>query len=187
MSWFEVANELLPKIRVGDTQAAITRISAELKSLPHGPFHQILQLDFANQPKDIATHFDAFLKKQKSQFTVGAVYTETNGFDINPDRWYFDVFAYREYGGYDDYDWLSNWDSGSWPDMPLIGLEPLQEVYGSMAFRDQSHHEASEFCSLLVVAKFQDLIRRSLSFMRMLDVPLLATSHDYDFIAELKK
>jgi len=71
--------------------------------------------------------------------------------------------------------------------MTLTGLEALQAVYDSDAFRDTAYREACEFCSLVVVTKFQDLIRRSLPFTRELDVPVLATSHEYDFIAEFRK
>jgi hypothetical protein len=135
----------------------------------------------------VAEHFDSFLCEQKARFEVGAVYTETNGFDVNTDRWYFDVFAYRTYGGHRDYDWLSDWDSEYSLDMTLIGLEALQTVYDSDAFRDENYRHACEICSLLVVSKFQELVRRCVPLMRELNVPLLATAHEYDFIAELRK
>jgi hypothetical protein len=187
MKWFDIAEELFPKVKIGDTEAAVARVSEVLQSLPLSPFHRILDLHFTNRPEDVAAHFDSFIRAQKAKFKLGAVYTETNGFDINPDRWYFDLFAYRKYGGSDDYDWLSDWDSEDYPGLTLTGLEVLQAVYDSDAFQDETFEQAREFCSLLVVSKFQDLVRRSVLFMRELDVPLLATSHDYDFIAEFRK
>ena len=187
MRWFEIAEELSSKVKDGNTQAVLNRVSEVLRSLPPSPFHLVLDLDFTNRPEHVAEHFDRFLHVQKSRFKLGAVYTETNGFDINPDRWYFDLFAYHEYGGHEDYDWLSNWDSEDSPDMTLTGLEALQAVYDSHAFRDKAFGQACEFCSLLVLSRFQDLVRRSVPFMRELDVPLLATSHEYDFIAEFRK
>ena len=84
-----------------------------------------------------------------------------NGFDINPDRWFFDVFAYTEYGGHDDHDWIADWQSESYDDMTITGLEQLQEVYASPAFRDKRFTDASYLAGLLVVTKFQDLIRRA--------------------------
>ena len=97
MKWFDIANELSPTVREGNTQIAVNRVAEALRTFPSSPFHKILDLDFTNRPEDIAAHFDNFLRLQKTNFKVGAVYTETNGFDINPDRWYFDLFAYREY------------------------------------------------------------------------------------------
>ena len=49
------------------------------------------------------------------------------------------------------------------------------------------HKETMGYCSLLVVCKFQELIRGSVASMKELNVPLLATSHEYDFIAEFRK
>ena len=185
MEWYEVAAELNEKIVSGDTESAIERISQELRELPDSPFHVALTLGFTNTPEQVADHFDRFLIDQR--FEVKAVYTETNGFDINPDRWFFDVFAFQSYGGSEDLDWLCEWDSGSSPDMTLTGMEELQKVYDSEAFENDEFSKAGEFSSLLVVSKFQDLIRRSIPHMKKLESPLLATSHDYDFIAEFKK
>ena len=41
--------------------------------------------------------------------------------------------------------------------------------------------------ALLVVTKFQDLIRRAAPHMRELRFPLLATAHDYEFIFETRR
>ena len=187
MSWFELAAELTPSVQHGDTSTAITRISEKLRMLPSGPYHSILHLDFTNSPQNVSSHFDRFIEAQKGRHSVAAIYTETNGFDINPDRWYFDVFSYKEYGGHDDYDWLAHWDSDNWIQMTLTGMEPLQAVYEADIRADKAHQVAREYCSLLVVAKFQDLVRRSIPFMQELNVPLLATGHDYDFIAEFSE
>jgi hypothetical protein len=46
--------------------------------------------------------------------------------------------------------------------------------------------ESEDYASLLVVVRFQDLIKRSACQMSKLKVPLLATSHDYDFIYEFR-
>jgi hypothetical protein len=138
MRWFDIAKELSPSVKAGNTQVAVTRVAEVLSTLPSSPFHQILEIDFTNRPPDVAARFDGLLRAQKLNFELRAVYTETNGFDINPDRWYFDVFAYRAYGGHQDYDWLSNWESEPFPDMTLTGLESLQAVYDSGAFRDKA-------------------------------------------------
>ena len=88
MRWFDIAKELSPGIKEGNTQAAVKRVSEVLRLLPQSPFHQALELDFTNSPEGVAEHFDRFFRAQKSNFNIGAIYTETNGFDINPDRWY---------------------------------------------------------------------------------------------------
>jgi hypothetical protein len=109
-----------------------------------------------------------------------------NGFDINPARWFFDVFAYNDYGGHGEYDWLADWQSDPYDDMTITGLARLQEVYASAAFRDQRFNDAGYVAGLLVVTRFQDLIRRATRHMHGLHFPLLATAHDYDFISEVR-
>ncbi len=184
---FAVESKLQPKVRAGNTKPVITEVSKILKSLPTGPFHQVLKMEFTNPPDKVARYFDRFLRKEKKRFEVAAVYTETNDFSINPDKWFFDVFAYCEYGGHKDYMWLGDWESDVHPSATLKGMERLQAVYASDAFHDEVHEDARELCSLLVVCKFQDLIRRSVPLMKELAVPLLATAHDYVCIAEFRK
>ncbi len=68
--------------------------------------------------------------------------------------------------------------------MTITGLEPLQEVYASDAFRTEEFDDACDLAGLLVIIKFQDLVRRAAPQMRELKFPLLVTAHDYDFIFE---
>lgn len=211
----EVAERLDPTLRKGDTQSAVLRRVSDIirKEIPEGPYHKLLELDFTNDPKEVAAHIDGFIRAQKESFPVAAVYAEMNGFDINPDEWHFDLSDYRQYEGRDDSDWLSGWDSGDHPPMTLTGMEALQEVYAAVdedededdeheddddeeeedeaeeigAEETEEDHQTEYFCSLLVMLKFQDLIRRSVPFMKELESPLLATAHEYVSIAEFRK
>jgi hypothetical protein len=185
--FFEIQDELMPVLRAGDTARCERTVAERLAALPQSPFHIAIELSITNSPADIAAHFDGFFRQEAVRFKIGAAYTEMNGFDINPDRWFFDVFAFTEYGGHDDYDWISDWQSESYEDMTITGLERLQEVYASPAFRDKRFKDAGYVAGLLVVTKFQDLIRRAAPHMRELHFPLLATAHDYDFIYEARR
>ncbi len=185
--FFEIQNELMPVLRAGDTARCERTVADRLAGLPQSPFHVAIDLTITNTPADIAAHFDGFFRQEAKRFKIGAAYTEMNGFDINPDRWFFDVFAFREYGGLDDYDWLADWQSENYVDMTITGLERLQAVYAGPAFRDKRFKDAGHLAGLLVVTKFQDLIRRAAPLMHELHFPLLATAHDYDFIFEARQ
>lgn len=187
MSWLKLAEKLDPLIKKGDTQTCAAAVVKALGKIKKGPFHKVLSLDFSNSPTEVARYFDEFIRAEKKRMMVRAVYTETNGFDINPGRWFCDAFAFTQYGGQDDYDWLADWESGDYKSLTLTGMEDLQKVYGSAESSNAENSEAISLCSLLVVLKFQDLIRRSIPLMSELNVPLLATGHDYDFIAQFKK
>lgn len=181
----ELMEQLTPALRSGDLALCERTVADRLAMLPRSPFHVVLDLAMTNDPKSVAASFDDFFRHQP-QIRIAAAYTEMNGFDINPDRWYFSAFAYEQYGGHNDYDWLSDWQSGKYEDMVISGLEPLQEVYASSAFRDKQFLDACHVTSLLVVVRFQDLIRRAAPHMQRLRFPLLATAHDYDFIYEVR-
>jgi hypothetical protein len=186
MAWFALAAELVPELRKGNLDLCIDRTVSTLKSMVDCPFQIASQSRFTTSPTDVARYFDAFISEQSRLFDLKAVYAEMNGFDINPDRWFFSLFAYDTYGGHEDYDWLSDWNSEFYPEMTLTGMEPLQEAYASEAFRNEALSEAVDYASLLVVLRFQDLIRRSAAQMKTLKTPLLATAHEYDFIYEFR-
>lgn len=174
-----------PDVLAGEADRCVERAKTALRGLPASPFHIALELTITNLPAGIAAHLDRFITQEEGRFEVGAIYVEMNGFSINPGRWFFDAFAFEEYGGHDDYDWLADWQSGGFPDMTLTGLEPLQAIYNTSTFRDQRHREAREITDLLVVFLFQELISRASKHMSKLQFPLLATAHDYDLIQEI--
>jgi len=182
---FELQEQLTPVLRAGDLVRCEQTVVERLSALPRSPFHVVLDLSITNKPEDVAAYFDDFFRQQPCSL-IAAAYTEMNGFDINPNLWFCSPFAYQRYGGHDDYDWLSNWQSGEYDYMVIRGLESLQQIYASHAFRDKRFSDACAVSSLLVVIRFQDLIRRAASQMRELRFPLLASAHDYDFVYEIR-
>lgn len=185
--FFELQDQLLSVLRAGDLAQCERVVATRLAQLPRSPFHIILDLSITTKPLDLAAGFDEFFQQVGASFKIGAAYTEMNGFDINTDLWFCQPFAYKSYGGRDDYDWLSDWQGETEGIIPIKGLEALQEVYAGDAFRDEQFDDACSVTSLLVVIRFQDLIRRAASHMRELRFPLLATAHDYDFIYEIRR
>lgn len=185
--FFQLQDELASVLRAGDTVRCERTVAERLAIIPRSPFHIALDLSITNPLAEVAAHFDGFFRQEAARFPIGAAYTEMNGFDINPDRWYFDVFAYKQYGGHDDYDWLSDWQSESYDDMTITGLERLQEVYASEAFDSGEFSDAAYVAGLLVVTKYQDFIRRTEPHMQELRFPLLVTAHEYDFIYEVRR
>lgn len=184
---FELQDQLAPILRSGDLAQCERIVSARLAALPVSPFHIILDLPITTDAEGLAAGFDEFFQQQGARFKIEAAYTEMNGFDINTDLWFCQPFAYRQYGGLDDFDWLSDWQSDEEGGFAIEGLEQLQAVYASDAFRDDRFDDACSVTSLLVVIRFQDLIRRAAAHMQGLRFPLLATAHDYDFICAVRR
>lgn len=183
--FFDTMERLTPQLRAGDLAGCEAAAIAALQALPPSPFHVAADLAVANDPVDAARYFDGFYVKAARRRTVRAVYTELNGFDINPGRWFCDVFGYTTDGGLDDLDWLSDWQDESADDYTLTGLEPLQAVYAGPAFRDPVARDARLLSNVVVVTKFQRFVQRAAEHMTALRVPLYVTAHDYDFVARL--
>jgi len=183
--FFQTMEQLTPQLRAGDLVGCEACAGDALRALSKSPFHIAADLAITNDPTEAAKHFDDFFRAESKRFGVRAVYTEMNGFDINPDRWYCDLFAYADDGGLDDFDWLSDWQSKPCEDYTITGLEQLQAVYASKAFQDEANRDACYLSSVVVVVKFQRFIQRAAERMTALRVPLYATAHDFDFIARL--
>jgi len=180
----DLIDELSPVLLKGEIGECIKRASEKLRELPENPFSEVLNLEFTNDLKEVANCFEQFIRNADNKFEINVLYTETNGFDINPDVWYFDIFGYVQHGGLDDLDWLADWQIESSGGFVLTGMESLQSVYSSDAFGNSEYEIACEYASLLVVLKFQKLFQKSLQAIGGLSINVLATSHDYDFIYE---
>ena len=184
--YFETIDRLDPILRNGDVAVCEREAVGVMNSLRESPFHIVSMLSISNDPISAARHFDAFYDKESSRIPIAVVYTEMNGFDINTDRWFCDLFAYTKYGGQDDYDWLADWQSEPFPDYTILGLDQLQLVFGSEAKYKDEFSDARFIADLLVVIKFQAFMKAVAREMRTLNVPLFVTAHDYDFIAEIQ-
>jgi hypothetical protein len=91
--FFQTINRLTPQLRAGDLAGCELAVANTLRSLPVTPFHIAIDLRITNDPGEAARHFDAFFRAASEVLDVRALYTEMNGFDINPNRWYCDLFA----------------------------------------------------------------------------------------------
>ena len=84
--FFDTMERLTPQLRAANLDACESAAIDTLLALPKSPFHIVADIGITNDPSDIAAHFDRFFGNESARFDVKAVYTEMNGFDINPDR-----------------------------------------------------------------------------------------------------
>jgi hypothetical protein len=182
--FFQTMEQLEPVLRAGGLEACEKTVVEKIRQLPRSPFDLSIEVAISNDPADAAKTFDDFFETAAKRIGIAAAYTEMNGFDINPRLWFCDFFAYTSYGGHGDHDWLSDWQSENFPRYVIRGMEALQAVYASSAFRDESFRSNAYLSSLLVVIKFQKFIKRAAAQMTLLRFPLLVTAHEFDFIAE---
>lgn len=181
---------IMPLLQKGAFAEAEATLVTWLAAEPASPYHIIADLRITNDPRDCARFFDAFCEDTCSDYPLGAVYTEMNGFTINPDLWFCDAFGFREHGGTESFDWLGSFDPATKEHFVIDGLEDLQRVFlNEMQSRPDrlQHADARQLAQALVIVKFQRLIQSALSHMTKLKCPLLASAHDYsEFIVEIQ-
>ena len=193
---FDLAEELNTYILDNKLEQAIEIAEKKLSELPTTDFHKIIGKDLKPLIENLISYITDFYSQSKNKFEVKAIYSEMNGFTINYDLWFIDLFAYSELGTLNDLDWLSEFECVHDKSMTITGFEDLQSVYeGYMEnekWRDKELEKACEVCELLIILRLQELfkdakvtaIQRNLEWIH---IPLFVTAHDYEMIYEVKK
>ena len=162
----------------GNMEKSYDFIAQELSKLEKTPFHEVIHYDFTNDVSLISKKLDEYINGKS---ILGALYLEMNGFDINTNLWYFSIFGYDRDGGSSNWEWLSDWQNESERDFRLLGMEKIQKIYKE----NELGSDQSVAASLLIVSKFQILMRLARCHMVNQIVPIYCTAHDYDFIAKI--
>ncbi len=201
---FELADKLYGLLESKQLDEAIAMAERELKEIPTTDFHKILDKNLLHLTSELAKHINEFdkstkdvLKKKqgfiKNLFGLGkgirpaAYYCEMNGFTINNDRWFIDLFSFENYI-LTDWDWLSDFYDSTANDLTITGFEDIQKVFQDVhdndRFEEPNILNAYQVCELLVILRLQELFREvyKTSNYDWSDIPMFVTAHDYDLI-----
>ncbi|QDQ25503.1 hypothetical protein FNU76_03555 [Chitinimonas arctica] len=172
---------------------AILELEAFLSSRDAQKFSCLIGASFSNPSSSVVDEINRFIHANETQFEVKAVYLEMNGFDINYDRWYFDLFAYSSYlPEFDETEWLCEWQSPHWPEVELFGMDAAREAFAwyheQRIWKFQPDFEpVYEAAMLLVMAKFADFVGLALKETNLAKrIPVLATAHDFESVARFE-
>jgi hypothetical protein len=180
------------RLRDSNITGAIKFLEERLAKEKTPRFKGLIARDFTNKPETVLSAINKFIDACSKKFRIRAVYLEMNGFDINPDRWYFDSFGYTKYGADpQNIEWLCEWQSPDWPQVRLNGLEAVQAdfewYHAEQIWQDKKLERAYELALLLVMCKFVSLIERALAAgRRSKRIPVLATAHDFDIVGRFE-
>lgn len=142
---FELQDRLRALIETQKLDEAIATAESELRKIPETGFHKILGRNILQLNSELADYIASFeqltsnaLKKKhglvKSIFRThhaqrpAALYCEMNGFTINYDRWFIELFSFEQFS-LDDWDWLSDFYDSSPNDLTITGFEDIQSVF----------------------------------------------------------
>jgi hypothetical protein len=123
---------------------------------------------------------------------VRALYCEMNRFEINPDEWYLNAFAYDFFGDPEDLGWLVGWKQATkhGDRFVLRRMGDLQALF-ARDYGDEppdSVRAASEVVILLLTLRMQQMVHAAARQAREAgrlpdDVPVLAAAHDSDLVS----
>lgn len=184
-----ISIRVIPLLHDGRFAEAESVLTDWLRARPVTPYHVVADLQITTSPQACAEFFDEFCVRARYEAEVKTVYSEMNGFTINPDLWFCDAFAFAFEGNEDGDDWLGDFHSSTDDKLIITGLEPLQEVFANQMQSGpvaNEQYEARDLAAALVIIKFQRLLQSSLPFMGVMKWPLWATAHDhYEYLVKL--
>jgi hypothetical protein len=171
---------VMPLLRSGGFAAAEALLTDWMRALPTTPFHAIADLAITTPLECCADFFTQFCAKARSEHPLKAVYSEMNGFAVNPDLWFCDAFGYSFDGSDEGDDWLGEVSSESDEHLAITGLEPVQQAFANWKVsRIQEERTARLLAEALVIVKFQAWLQRSVPHIKNLNCAFWATAHDY--------
>ena len=201
---FELADKLYRLLDSNKLDEAIAMAEQELKNIPTTVFHKILDKNLLHMTSDLTKHLIEFDKSTKevirnkqgfikNLFGTGkgvkpaAFYCEMNGFTINYDRWFIDLFSFENYS-LTDWEWLSDFYDSTANDLTITGFEEIQNAFENVhennRFQEPNIKPAYEICELLVILRLQQLFRETYKDKESAwsKTPMFVTAHDYEMI-----
>lgn len=201
---FELSDKLTELLEAKKIDRAIEMAEDELRKIPETDFHDIIGKNLKHLTIDLKKYIanfdkvtaDVLKKKQgflksifasKEQVKPVAYYCEMNGFTINYDRWFIDLFSYEKYKA-DDWDWLADFYDSTLTDLTITGFEEIQKVFQDVhekdRFKEPNIEKAYELCELLVILRLQELFRETYKdeISDWSQIPMFVTAHDYEMI-----
>lgn len=202
---FDLEEKLFTLVEEGKLNEAIQLAEKELKEVPNTDCHQVIGKDLKHLAADLKEYIKEFeqsttavLKKKqgfiksllspKKNIKPAAYYCEMNGFTINYDRWFLDLFAYESYGKHDldDWDWLADFYDLTHESLTITGFEAIQKAYQKAAENDRLKEpivrQAYDICELLVILRLQELFQEVYLENNWTKTPMFVTAHDYELI-----
>ncbi len=193
---FDLQDKLNEYLIQNDLDTAIQIAETELSKIPQTDFHQLIGMNLLNMESKLSAFISKFHSSVKLKYTLSftkklkAFYCEMNGFTINYDRWFIDLFSFSEIGQ-EDYEWLSDFEHHTRKDLTIYGFEKLQQVYEDVhknkKFEIPEIDQAYNVAELLIILRLQELFGETyknaksngLSWSKY---PMYVTAHDYEMI-----
>lgn len=185
-----ILNDLLKQ---GKPELALQICREELQKLPVTDFHKTLEINWLPLADAVAEYIERFYKLAKRKIkVVETIYCEMNGFTINHDAWFVQFFAFKQFQGIEDFDWLADYDYCE-NDNALVftKLEEFQAVFKNYMekelWNDKIQEDAFDVAENIILFGVQELFKAACSvgktkMYNWSTIPLFITVHDSDLL-----
>ena len=97
---FDLEDKLIEYIKRNELDSAIQIAETELSKISQTDFHQLIGMNLLHMESDLDKYISKFYSIVKLKYALSfgkklkAFYCEMNGFTINCDRWFIDLFSF---------------------------------------------------------------------------------------------
>lgn len=197
MTHQDLFDRISPLLAARQLDDAIDQCEQLLLAVPKTEYHTVLNVDLFKSNPEFAEWINDFYDRVSAGITIRAIYSELNGFTINPDVWFIDMFAFDTHGGMNNMDWVGDWENGNstaGKSFAIKGFEQLQSRFtrdlDSSSTRTANENAARRLSEFLVVLRTQQLFQRTLEKANAKcywkNLPFIVTAHDWDLVYETK-
>ena len=188
----EIEAQLQGLVAQNKLEEAIAVVEQQILQNPIADFTQMVGKSLLHLTNDLVDYLDQFCAAAGQEIEVQSLFAEMNGFTVNYDFWYVELFAFNRNEGTDDTDWLADYDypNSRHPaaaELPITGLEDIQAIYqhymDTGKWEDDAHEGAANDCAALIVLRVQQLFKaaKEVATARKLKwavIPIYVTAHD---------
>ena len=197
MTHQDLYHRIGPLLAAKQLDEAIDLCEELLRAIPKTDYHTVLNVELDKLNPEFADWISDFYCRVGAGMTIRAIYAELNGFTINPDVWFVDMFAFDAHGGLDNLDWTGDWENGNSTARKSFAIEGFEQLQ-SRFMRDletgstpTAHEDAARRLSeFLVILRTQQLFQRTIDQANpncsWKSIPYVVTAHDWDLVYETK-
>ena len=190
---FALYLEVQSRVTLDTLDEVITEVRNRLASTGDSLFSEAALSTFTNPLEEVHGWLTVSASEMATKADLKFLYAEMNGFDINTDRWFSDLFGYSREIDYRDAYELSQYDTGvanMQSTLTLTGMEPMQHAFEWWGDNEQlrsTYADAETLAQLLVECRFIELLRNACAVGPLEpDVPLAAAAHDSEMVLRLR-
>lgn len=186
---FDLYLEVQGRVTADTLDEVIDEVRGRLASAGDSPFSEAAASSFTNPLEEVHGWLTNSAAEMAAKTDLKCLYAEMNGFDINTDRWFSDLFGYATEIDYTrayelPYD-LAN-SGGMASTLTLIGMESMQRAFEWWRENEDlwaTNADSETLAQLLVECRFIELLRNACSLGPLQpDVPLAAGAHESGMI-----